>query len=145
QIKTLSPEAGQPLAAINGDFYEKSKDFPVRPRDVQIRQGELVTGPFGHSSFWLDANGKPQMTNILSRFKIFWPDGKATPFFLNVQRTNTDIVLYTAAAGKSTHTQGGVEYVLERAGDGDWLPLRAGKSYSAKVRAVQKIGDSPLR
>src|SRR5271157_3024517 len=43
QLKTLPPELGPPLAAINGDFYHKIKGYEGRPRDVQIRQGEVVS------------------------------------------------------------------------------------------------------
>jgi hypothetical protein len=144
QIKTLPRELGQPLAAINGDFYEEGEDFPVRPRDVQIRQGELVTHPSGHTSFWIDREGKPQLTNIVSRFNVVWPGGKQSPFGLNVQRADDALVLYTAAAGDSTRAKGGIEYVLERPGESDWLPLRAGQVYQAKVRKVQKSGNTPL-
>jgi len=143
QIKSLPAALGQPLAAINGDFYEKSKDYPVRPRDVQIRQGELVTRPAGHSSFWIDAKGQPQMTNIHSRFRVVWPDGKTTPFGLNVPRENDAAVLYTAVLGKSTRTKGGIEYVLESTGE-DWLPLRVGQNYELRVRSVQTKGDHSL-
>ena len=144
QIKTLPRELGQPLAAINGDFYDEGDDFPVRPRDVQIRQGELVTHPAGHTSFWIDRDGKPQLTNIFYRFKVAWPNGRKTAFSLNVQRADDALVLFTAAAGSSTRSKGGVEYILERVNEGSWLPLRSGNVYQAAVRRVQKNGNSPL-
>jgi len=144
QIKTLPHELGQPLAAINGDFYDEAEDFPMRPRDVQIRQGELLTHAAGHTSFWIDPEGKPQLTNVYSRFKVIWPNGEASPFGLNVKRADDALVLYTTAAGSSTRAKGGVEYVLESTGEGKWLPLRAGQSYQAKIRKVQKNGDSRL-
>jgi hypothetical protein len=144
QIKTLPRELGQPLAAINGDFYDESQDFPVRPRDVQIRQGELVTHPAGHTSFWIDPEGKPRMTNIVSRFRVVWPDGKETPFGLNVQREEDAVVLYTVAAGKSTPTKAGAEYILERSDESAWLPLRAGQVFQARIRAVRNNGNSAL-
>jgi hypothetical protein len=139
----LSPALGQPLAAVNGDFFEKSKDYPVRPRDVQILQGEIVTQPAGHTSFWIDAQGRPQMTNIYSRFHIVWPNGKTTPFGLNVPRAADAAVLYTAVLGKSTRTQGGIEYILESV-KADGLPLRVGQKFEARVRAVQTTGNNPL-
>jgi Phosphodiester glycosidase len=144
QLKTLPAELGTPLAAINGDFYEKAKDYPGRPRDLQIRNGEVISHPAGHACFWIDAQGNPQMTNILSRFRVVWPNGKETPFGLNVQRTNDAAVLYTAVLGASTHTSGGVEYVLERSPQGEWLPLRVGQTYEARVRQVQTVGDTRL-
>src|SRR3569832_1430746 len=33
QVKALPSECGKPLAAINGDFYEKSEKYLGRPRD----------------------------------------------------------------------------------------------------------------
>ena len=143
QIKSLSPALGQPLAAVNGDFYDQSKDYPVRPRDVQIRQGELVTQPAGHTSFWIDAQGRPQMTNIHSRFRITWPDGKTTRFGLNVPREDDGAVLFTAALGKSTRTKGGVEYVLEPAKE-DGLPLRVGRDHEMRIRSVHTNGNHSL-
>src|SRR5215471_10372515 len=40
QLKALPRELGQPLAAINGDFYDKSEKYEGRPRDLQIFTGE---------------------------------------------------------------------------------------------------------
>ena len=96
QLKSLPAELGTPLAAINGDFYEKSKNFPGHPRDLQIRNGEVITPPAGHTCFWIDSQGNPQMTNVFSRFRVVWPNGKATPFGLNVQRADDAAVVYTA-------------------------------------------------
>jgi len=145
QLKGFPRDLGQPLAAVNGDFYEKTKESAGRPRDLQIREGELLTHPAGHSSFWIDANGLPHMTNVFSRFRVVWPDGAATPFNLNAPRSNHTAVLYTWAIGKSTHTRGGVEYVLERGKEsGPWLPLRPGLVYHAKIREVRTAGDSPV-
>ena len=123
QLKALPVELGTPLAAINGDFYEKAKEYPGRPRDLQIRNGEVVTHPAGHTCFWIDPQGNPHMTNVYSRFRVVWPNGKATPFGLNVQRTNDAAVLYTSVIRASTHTKGGLEYVLENSPDCTWLPL----------------------
>ena len=144
QIKSLPADRGLAVAAINGDYYEKSKDYPGCPRDLQICQGEVVSNPAGHNCFWIDAEGNPRMTNVCSRFRVVWPDGKGTPLGLNRQRTNNEAMLYTAVIGKSTRTTGGTEYVLERGGSGLWLPLRAGQSYGARVRAVHAAGNTTL-
>jgi len=144
QLKSLPSELGQPVAAINGDFFEKSKDYAGCPRDLQIREGEVVSDPAGHSCFWIDAQGNPRMTNVFSRFRVVWPNGKATPAGLNRQRTNNAVMLYTSVIGKSTRTSGGIEYVLERWGENPWLPLRAGETYQARVRAVLAAGNSAL-
>src|SRR5438105_1092935 len=59
QVKALPPDCGQPLAAINGDFYEKSEKYLGRPRDVAIHRGEVISTPAGHTCFWMDPEGKP--------------------------------------------------------------------------------------
>ena len=104
----------------------------------------MVSHPTGHSCFWVDAGGQPHMTNVISGFRVAWPDGRATPLSLNARRTNDAAVLYTAAIGNATRTKGGVEYVLERTNNGLWLPLRVGQVYEARVRAVQTTGNSAL-
>jgi len=143
QLKKLSPEVGQPLAAINGDFYTKDEPYEGDPRDLQIRFGELVSGPTGHSCFWIDGHGQPQMTNVHSRFQITLPSGVSLPFELNAPRAKDEVVLYTQVIGASTRTSGGVELILEAA-DKTWLPLQVGKSYQAKVRTVKNSGDTPM-
>ena len=145
QVKTVPAKLGEPLAAINGDFYEKSEKSSGRPRDVQIRQGEVVTNPSGHTSFWLDPDGTPHMTNVFSRFRVIWSDGKETPVSLNEARADESAVLYTAVAGKSTRTEAGKELLLEpETSTNSWLPLRIGFVYVARVREVRNSGDTPL-
>ena len=144
QVKLLSAECGQPLAAINGDFYEKSKIYMGRPRDVQIRLGEVISSPAGHTSFWMDVDGTPHMTNVFSRFRVIWSDGKTTPIGLNQLREDDAAVLYTAITGTSTRTVGGVDLILERSTNGPWLPLRVGQVYSARIKEMRNSGDAPL-
>src|SRR6185369_14282059 len=102
-VKSLPPECGQPLAAINGDFYEKSQKYLGRPRDVQVRFGEVISSPAGHTCFWMDA------------------DGKTTPIGLNQLREDDAAVLYTSVTGTSTRTTGGLDVILEQATNGPWL------------------------
>jgi hypothetical protein len=144
QLKTLPSEFGKPLAAINGDFYDDSQNYQGRPRDLQIRQGELVSSPRGHTCFWIDPAGNPCMTNVYSRLRVIWPDGRTTPIGLNEERKSDAAVLYTAAVGASTRTSGGFELVLERGANTLWLPLSAGQLYSARVRQVRNEGNSPV-
>ncbi|HLH57306.1 MAG TPA: phosphodiester glycosidase family protein [Verrucomicrobiae bacterium] len=144
QVKALPAECGQPLAAINGDFYEKSEKYLGRPRDVEIHLGEVISTPAGHTSFWMDPDGVPHMTNVYSRFRVIWPDGKATPIGLNQQREDDMAVLYTAVTGSSTRTAGGTEYILEQSTNSPWLPLKIGQVYTAKVRDARASGDAPL-
>ncbi|HMJ64847.1 MAG TPA: hypothetical protein VK615_05820, partial [Candidatus Binatia bacterium] len=146
QIRALPREAGSPLAALNGDFYvvEAKNPYLGDPRGLQILDGELVSTPGDQASFWLDTNGTPQATNVVSQLKLTWPDSSTTPIGLNEERRNGAAVLYTPRLGKSTRTQGGRELILERAGDGPWLPLQAGLEYTARVREARAQGDSPL-
>jgi hypothetical protein len=144
QVKLLTPDYGQPLAAINGDFYEKSEKYLGRPRDVQIHFGEVISSPAGHTSFWIDTNGAPHMANVFSRFRVIWPDGKTTPIGLNQLREDDAAVLYTSVTGTSTRTTGGFDLVLERSTNSPWLPLKIGQTYTAQVREVRNSGDAPL-
>lgn len=145
QVKALPASLGRPLAAVNGDFYKTSSKFPGDPEGLQITHGELVSAPRPtHSCFWVDALGAPHITNVQTRFTFKLPDGTSSSFGLNEERDNGAFVLYTAANGPSTRTEGGVELVLIRAGDEPWLPLKIGEIYRARVKQVNKDGDSML-
>jgi hypothetical protein len=144
QVALWTPKRTLPVAALNGDFYHRDRAYAGAPRGLQITGGELLSGPSGGVSFWLDALGEPHITNVASRFEILWPDGTATPFGLNGERRSDGIELYTAAVGSSTHTAGGRELVLARGGNGPWLPLQLGRTYSARVREIREKGDAPL-
>jgi hypothetical protein len=145
QLERLPAEAGQPLAAINGDYYRtEHEQYPGDPRGLQICRGELVSAPNGKAAFWIDADGKPQMGNVTSQMKVTWPDGETTPIGLNEERDSNDATLYTSRAGPSTRANGGREYILERIGDGPWLPLRAGETYKASIKTIRESGNSRI-
>lgn len=146
QIQALPKSLGQPLAAINGDFYNAEERSPYRgdPRGLQILNGELVSAPSDQASFWFDASGQPRAENVLSELRVTWPDGRTTPLGLNEERTNGGAVLYTASLGASTRARGGRELILERADDGAWLPLRAGTNCNGRVRAAETAGNTSL-
>jgi hypothetical protein len=144
QIKSLPRECGEPVAAINGDFYEKSEQQEGRARDLQIRFGEVTSSPAGHTCFWIALDGTPQMTNIASRFRVIWADGKTTPLGLNQVREDDAAVLYTSVFGASTRTTGGIDLILERATNTAWLPLRVGQVYTARVREIRSAGNASL-
>ena len=144
QIKSLPRECGEPVAAINGDFYEKSEKQEGRARDLQIRFGEVTSSPAGHTCFWIALDGTPQMTNIASRFRVIWADGKTTPLGLNQVREDDAAVLYTSVFGASTRTTGGIDLILERATNTAWLPLRVGQVYTARVREIRSAGNASL-
>ena len=146
QIQALPPDAGLPLAAVNGDFYvvDERNSYAGDPRGLQILDGELVSSPTDQASFWIDAAGVPQATNVLSQLQVTWPDGATTPIGLNEDRAAGAAVLYTARLGEATRTRGGRELILERAGNGPWLPLRAGINYTARIREARNGGNSSL-
>ncbi len=141
QLKSFASE-GQPIAAINGDFYHNTPTYPGDPRDLQIHQGELISGPGRHICFWMDPMGNPHMTNIESRFRVIWPDGKTTPFGLNEERQTDQAVLYTSAIGASTRTSGGREFVL--ATESAQSQLKAGEIRTLRIREIREKGNTAL-
>ncbi len=144
QVKSLPPNCGEPLAAINGDFYEKNERHEGRPRNIQIKFGEVVSSPDGHDCFWIAPDGSPQMTNVFSRFHLIWEDGRTSPVGLNQIRPDDAAVLFTPTFGDATHTEGGRELLLEPAAGSPWLQLQVGQTYSARVREVREAGNTPL-
>jgi hypothetical protein len=144
QIATVNPNMGIPVAAINGDFYQRDAVYAGDPRGLQIAEGELISAPVGGASFWVDGFGEPHATNIVSLFQVIWPDGRITPCGLNEERTTNTIVLFTPTLGKSTHTTGGREFVLQPTPESSWLPLRTPRNYGARIRRVNESGDTAL-
>ncbi|HTL17224.1 MAG TPA: hypothetical protein VL793_08305, partial [Patescibacteria group bacterium] len=144
QITLLNPAWGKPVAAINGDFYQRDRAYAGAPRGLQVIDSELISGPNSKISFWTDVIGEAHATNVASAFQITWPDGTSTPFRLNGERSLNGIELYTPAIGRSTRTSGGRELVLERAEGSTWLPLRLGKTYTAVVREIRESGDTRM-
>jgi large repetitive protein len=144
QISLLDAALGSPVAAINGDFYQRDRAYAGAPRGLQVVDGELLSGPNSRTCFWVDVTGDAHVGNVVSQFQVVFPDGTALPFRLNGERSPNGVELYTPSIGRSTRTYGGLELVLERAEGSQWLPLRLGKSYSAVVRAVRERGDTPV-
>jgi hypothetical protein len=135
QTESIPQKTGRAVAGINGDFFLLAKKpYQGDPRSLQIVDGELVSAPSGEVCFWLDGK-KPKMEKVVSKMKVTWPDGTETPIGLNEDRDENKTVLLTPRLGESTRTTNGVELVLERAG-WNWLPLRVGKSYNARVREI---------
>ncbi len=144
QLKSLPAELGTPVAALNADFYNDERNYVGDPRDLQVRNGELISGPTGHACLWFDAAGNPHSTNVTSLFRAVFPDGGSAAFGLNELRPHDGAVLYSAANGTSTRTRGGREIILEAIPAQPWLPLRVGQHFRARVREVRETGDTPL-
>lgn len=144
QLKTLPRELGSPVGALNGDFYGDEEHYAGRPRDLQIVRGELVSAPAGNPVFWVDPEGTPHLTNLVSRIRLVWSDGTATPLGLNEERGPEEVVLYSPAAGPSTHATGGLDYLLVPVEGSSPLPLAAGGTYRCRVRSIRPAGDCPV-
>lgn len=147
QVRQVREPGGVPVAAVNGDFYQRSRAHAGDPRGLQIAAGELISAPNGGVAFWIDANGEPHASNVISRFVITWPAGSKipkTPFDLNGDRAPEDFQLYTSAVGATTRTSGGREFILEPATNSSWKPFRIGTNYSARIVAIRDGGNSPI-
>ncbi|MSU35547.1 MAG: phosphodiester glycosidase family protein [Pedosphaera sp.] len=144
QISRLNSQWGLVVAGINGDFYQREDTFAGDPRGCQIVEGELISAPNGDACFWVDALGEPHAGEVSSQLQVIWENGSSLPVGMNEDRKKMGVVLYTAAMGASTPSIAGQDLVLERAGNGPWLPLRIGKTYTAKVREVRGGGGSAL-
>ncbi len=145
QVRSVPAAMGEPVAAINGDFYRLSKGpYQGDPIGLQIYRGELVSEPTG-PSFWVDLSGQPQLGEVRSLLCVIWPNGSVTPIGLNRERADNQAVLFTPRIGSSTRTVGGRELILEPTDVNDWLPLQAGRTYRAKVKTVSNSGNNPLK
>jgi Phosphodiester glycosidase len=144
QLRLIDPGLGCPVAAVNGDFYQRDKAYAGAPRGLQVVKGQLLCGPSGAPCCWTDVLGESHATAVASQFQITWPDGQVTPFGLNGDRPVAGVELYTPAVGPSTHTVGGRELVLTRAAGSPWLPLRLGRTYTTRVHEIREAGDTPM-
>ena len=145
QVKSIPLELGQPVAAINGDFFSGADACPGDPEGLQIIRGELVSAPHPNRvAFWVDEARNFHRACVAPLFEVIWPDGTKTPVGLNEAREADTAVLYTAAMGPSTLTYKGCELVLARQTNSPWLPLQAGTNYLARIIRRNEAGDSPL-
>ncbi len=144
QTKIVSPARGVPIAAINGDFYQREGVFSGDPRGLQIAEGELISAPDGGASFWVDAIGELHAGTVHSKLQVTWPDGTSSDIGLNGARLQGRAELYTSAMGASTRARRGRELVLSHVEQVPWLPLHAGKQYRLKVTGIHEQGDTRI-
>jgi hypothetical protein len=145
QVQMIPRESGRPVVAINGDMFQSGYNYRGDPDGLQIVHGELVSSPHPtRVCFWIDAQGNPHRTNVITRFQVTWPNGTKTLFGLNEERESDMAVLYTSVIGPSTRTYGGREFVLGPPTNGPWVPLQIGKSYPAVIKSVNEAGNTPL-
>jgi len=144
-VTSLPASAGKPVAAVNGDFFNYSRNYPGDPQGLQITRGELVSAPYSERvCFWVDAKGDLHRTNVMPNFQVIWPDGTKTSFGLNQDREIDEVVLYTPAIGTSTRTYGGREITLIAATNTPWTPLQIGKLCAGRIKSISDTGNSPL-
>jgi len=144
QAALFNSKAGIPVAAINGDFYQREGPYAGDPRGLQIVRGELISAPKEGVTFCVDLIGEPHLMNAVSLLQVTWPNGSSVPLGLNESRLPDRIALYTPSLGPSTRATGGRELVLEQNGNREWLPLRAGRMYRARVREIRESGNTPI-
>ncbi|MEY2428719.1 MAG: hypothetical protein QOJ40_1604 [Verrucomicrobiota bacterium] len=143
QVRHVPADLGKPVVAVNGDFFLiRPGPYQGDPEGLQIINGELVSTP-GLLSFWVEGR-QLHLEKVLSALGITWPSGRENPLSLNQTPRADGAVLFTPIFGPSTRATNMVEVVLERAGTNAWLPLRAGKTYRARVRSINPSGDTPL-
>ncbi|HZR19510.1 MAG TPA: phosphodiester glycosidase family protein [Verrucomicrobiae bacterium] len=145
QLNLVKPVLGAPVAAVNGDFYQRDRSYAGAARGLQVVDGELLSGPGNKINMWIDVDGEAHASPMISKFEVTWPDGTVTPFRLNGERSPNGVELYTSAIGRSTRTSGGGrELILEREEGSPWLPLHVGKSYTARIREVRDSGNTTV-
>ncbi len=148
-LATVSQQAAslpdaRPIAAVNGDFFViRPGPYQGDPLGLHVALGELISSPRGES-FWIDREGRPHIGQVTAQFRAVGPTGVSIPFALNQERGDDEAVLYTPAVGASTRTNGGLELILEKAGEGAWLPLRLGASFRARVATIVEGGNAEL-
>ena len=142
QTRAIPADVGRGIAAVNGDFYLRDNTtYAGDPRGLQIVNGELISSP-DTVCVWFDAEENPHLDEVKGDFHVTWADGRKTPVGLNQQRARNSAVLYTPTYGITTRATGGRELVLEKEGDGPWLPLQASQTYRGRVREVRTNGNT---
>ena len=146
QVRSINPARGVPLAGINADYYQMwGRPYPGDARGLQVVDGEPLGVAAEGVCFWLDAAGRPRAEKVVSQFRVTWPGGFTKNFGLNEAVQSNQMVLFTPSLGlSSTGTTNACDLVLERPGDGPWLPLSIGKSLTARVREIRPEGNAPL-
>jgi len=147
ELAEIARRWGEPVAVLNGDFFQVEHFGAGDPRGLQIVEGNLLSGPSGRAVFWVDDSGQPHLDQVWPDFWIHFPDGSVKPFRLNEELHSNRLVLYTPDYGFSTGTtnvRNVTELVLEPFTSEPGVLLRAGQTIQAWVREAGKFGDSML-
>jgi len=143
QVRLMPADAGKPIAAINGDFYNNVPPYQGDPKGLQIMRGELVSAPNEWTCMWVRDNGDLSIGKLESMFSVTWPNGSSTKLGLNERCLPSAAVLYTTAIGSSTRTRAGREFILEELASTP-LPVKVGQDYTFRVKQVSTTGNSQL-
>jgi len=145
QVADIPETQGVPLAAVNGDFYQRDRTFAGDPRGLQILHGELVSAPNGGVAFWVNSKGQPAIGPVASKLAVTWPDRSTSPLLLNKERQFDELVLYTPAVTASIRHMGGRDWILE-APEASNAPPRAaaGTTRSLRIREVRTLGTAQV-
>lgn len=142
QARAVPKELGKAVAGVNGDFYLRDNPtYAGDPRGLQIMNGDMISGP-STVCVWFDAEGNPHLDEVKGNFQATLPGGTKVSFGLNEPRQRSGPVLYTPTYGVSTRAVGGRELILEKDGDGPWLPLQPSQIYRARVRDIGTNGNT---
>ncbi len=142
-LRGLPKVAGRPMAAINGDFYQREGTYAGDPRGLQLIDGVLVSTPMG-VCLWIDRAGEPHMDDVQSRFQVTWPDGSKAAMGFNEESAPNRLVLFTPSAGPSTRTRGGREWVLAPEASGTTSGPPIGARMKLRVTEIRDGGNSSI-
>jgi len=142
-LRGLPKVVGRPMAAINGDFYQREGTYAGDPRGLQLIDGVLVSAPMG-VCLWIDRAGEPHMDDVQSRFQLTWPDGSKVTLGFNEESAPNRLVLFAPSAGAATHTRGGREWILAPEASGTTSGLPIGARMKLRVTEIRDGGNSPI-
>lgn len=142
-LRGLPKAVGRPVAAINGDFYQREGAYAGDPRGLQLIDGVLVSAPLG-ICLWIDRAGEPHMDDVQSRFQVTWPDGSKTAMGFNEESAPNRLILFTPSTGTSTRTRGGREWILAPEVSGTTSGLPIGARMKLRVTEIRDGGNSPI-
>lgn len=145
-VATLDRGVGQPVAAINGDFFlVPGRSFAGDARGLQIAQGRYLSGPTNNVALWFERDGQPRCGPVASECRVTWADGRVLPVGFNEAVQTNRAVLFTPALGwPATGTTNALELILDKAGDGPWPPNALGETTRARVIDLRPLGNTPL-
>ena len=142
-LRGLPKAVGRPMAAINGDFYQREGAYAGDPRGFQLIDGMLVSAPMG-VCLWIDRTGEPHMDDVQSRFQLTWPDGSKVTLGFNEESAPNRLVLFAPSAGAATRTRGGREWILAPEASDTTSGLPIGGRMKLRVTEIRDGGNSPI-